>query len=311
MLVAAVDGETVLPLREESRQSRLGSGFFSSGVLQAEAIDRTARAVAAFVSEAREEGVSAIRLFATSAARDAQNADELIAAVRKACGLELEIITGEQEAEWAFLGVTTDAALASEPLVLFDIGGGSTEFIVGQGREKHFRESFPLGTVRLMEEMPPSDPPRAAELAAAREWLRTFLVTRVRSRLERDLRWESKLYGRDGVPVRLVGTGGTPTILAKMETGMEEYYRERIESTRLSLERVRWHAERLWSMPLTERQQVAGLPRSRADVILAGVLICEAIMRELGFSELRVSTRGVRFAAVRGGREPRAVRHRA
>jgi len=98
--------------------------------------------------------------------------------------------------------------------------------------------------------------------------------------------------------IQLVGTGGTASILARMELQADDYDRDRIEATRLSLERVRWHVENLWSMPLEKRQQIVGLPKKRADVILTGAAIYEAVMDEFGFSELRVSTRGLRFAAV-------------
>ena len=98
--------------------------------------------------------------------------------------------------------------------------------------------------------------------------------------------------------VQLVGTGGTTSILARMELQMDGYERERIESVRLTLEKVRGHRERLWSLPLEERRGIIGLPPKRADVILTGVAIYEAVMEEFGFNELRVSTRGLRFAAV-------------
>jgi exopolyphosphatase/guanosine-5'-triphosphate,3'-diphosphate pyrophosphatase len=173
-------------------------------------------------------------------------------------------------------------------LLILDVGGGSTEFILGQGEHKHFRHSFPLGTVRLLEKLPHSDPPTATELAGCRNWLRNFLETEVRPKLEPSLRREMGL-NRQHRPVLLVGTGGTTSILARME------------ATHLSLERVRWHSERLWRLPLTERKQVVGLPKNRADVILPGVAIYEAVMEQFGFSELRVSTRGLRFAAVMDG----------
>ena len=98
--------------------------------------------------------------------------------------------------------------------------------------------------------------------------------------------------------MRLVGTGGTTTILARMEAQMADFDRDRIEAVRLSAAGVRTHVERLWSLPLAGRKQVVGLPSKRADVILTGAVIYETVMEELGFTELRVSTRGLRFAAV-------------
>jgi exopolyphosphatase / guanosine-5'-triphosphate,3'-diphosphate pyrophosphatase len=295
LLVADVAGRNVQPVREESRQTRLGRGFYETHQLQSEAIARTAEAVAEFTRTAREDKAASIRVIATSAARDAVNPDDLISAVKAAAGLEVEIISGAQEAEWVFQGVTTDPDLAGAPLLLLDVGGGSTEFILGRGEHKHFAHSFPLGTVRLLEKIPHSDPPTRGEFTACRDWLRNFLQTEVHPKLEPALRRES---GSRPGEIQLVGTGGTTSILARMEAKLDRYDRERLEATRLSLERVKAHRKRLWSLPLAGRKEIAGLPASRADVILPGVLIFEVVMAEFGFKLLRVSTRGLRFAAV-------------
>jgi exopolyphosphatase/guanosine-5'-triphosphate,3'-diphosphate pyrophosphatase len=297
LLVADVLGHEVTPVSEQSKQTRLGSGFYESHRLQAGPIKATAEAVAAFVQTARDLKTSSIRVIGTSAAREAVNAKELISAIRASAGLELEVISGEMEADLVFQGVATDRSLAGAPLLLLDVGGGSTEFILGQGEEKHFRASFPLGTVRLLERMPPSDPPKAGALAEARVWLKSFLEREVRPQVQPVLEKEVKASCGQA-PVQLVATGGTATILARMETKMTGFDRERIENARLTQERVSWHAERLWSMSVAKRKQVEGLPENRADVILMGAAIYEVVMNVLDFSNLKVSTRGLRFAAV-------------
>jgi exopolyphosphatase/guanosine-5'-triphosphate,3'-diphosphate pyrophosphatase len=180
---------------------------------------------------------------------------------------------------------------------LLDAGGGSTEFILGQGEHKHFRQSYPLGAVRLLEKFPHSDPPKPEELAACREWLKSFLSSKVRLELEPALRREVKIHEQHHA-VELVGVGGTATVLARMENGMDDYDRERIEAARLSFKKVQGWVEQLWSLPLAERRQIQGLPKERADVMLTGVLIYETVMEAFEFAELRVSTRGLRFAAV-------------
>jgi len=297
LLVADISGHEVQPVREESKQTRLGRGFFETHRLQSEAIVNTALAVTRFANEARALKAESIRVIATSAARDATNAIDLITAIHDSTALPLEIISGEQEADWVFQGVTTDPALARLPLLLLDVGGGSTEFILGHGEQKHFRQSFRLGTVRLLETIPPSDPPTKEEFAETRQWVRDFIAKKVVPELQPALRREVELHATQK-PVELVGTGGTTSILARMEARLDDYDRARIEATRLSLDRVRSHCEHLWSLPLIQRQDIVGLPRKRADVILAGVAIFEAVMESLGFNELRVSTRGLRFAAV-------------
>jgi exopolyphosphatase/guanosine-5'-triphosphate,3'-diphosphate pyrophosphatase len=182
-------------------------------------------------------------------------------------------------------------------LLLLDVGGGSTEFILGHGEHKHFRASFPLGTVRLLEQLPPGDPPSGNDLSICRDWIRNFLVTEVRPKVEPALRRETGTRPGAGL-LWLVGTGGTTTILARMEGGLEEYDRQRIEATRLSRDRMEYYVSWLWSLPLTQRREIVGLPQNRADVILTGVAIYAAVMEQFGFSELHISTRGLRFAAV-------------
>jgi len=138
----------------------------------------------------------------------------------------LEIISGDQEADWAFQGVTTDPRLATIPLLLLDVGGGSTEFILGHGERKHFRQSFSLGTVRLLEALPHSDPPTAAEFSAARRAVREFIETNVHPALAPALQREIQTAP---APIMLVGTGGSATILARMEAELHTFDRAIIE----------------------------------------------------------------------------------
>jgi len=291
LLVADVRGRDVQPVHEESRQTRLGKGFYQTHRLQPETIAHTAEAVWEFAEIAREKNAGSIRVIATSAARDAVNPLDLTGSIFRACGLMTEIITGAREAEWVFQGVTTDPELARHPLLLLDVGGGSTEFIVGGGREKHFAHSFPLGTVRLMEKFPHSDPPARAEFNDCRDWLKHFLRAEVRPQVKPALKNEAG-------EILLVGTGGTTSILARVENKLDRFDREKIERTVLDFDQLVAHRKKLWRLPLEERKEIPGLPKLRADVILTGVLIYEMVMQEFGFRQLRVSTRGLRFAAV-------------
>lgn len=293
LLVADVQGHQVAPVYEAAEQTRLGRGFYETHILQPGAIADTAKAVAAFAVNAHELGAISTRVFATSAARDARNPEALLRAVQIACGLGVEIISGEQEAEWAFRGVSTDPALAHQPILLLDVGGGSTEFILGQGEHKHFRQSFPLGSVRLMETLPHSDPPKPAELADCRQWLGDFINARVAPMLELALARE-RCVGK----LMLIGTGGTASILARMENRLNTFERHRIDGVMLSSDRVRHWVSQLWSLPFAKRAQLPGLPAERADVMLTGAAIYEAVMHCLHFPELRVTARGLRFAAL-------------
>jgi exopolyphosphatase / guanosine-5'-triphosphate,3'-diphosphate pyrophosphatase len=291
LLVADVRGSDVQPVLEESRQTRLGAGFYESHQLQPEPIARTAEAVWEFAEIAREKSASSIRVIATSAARDAVNPADLTNTIERACGLKTEIISGEREAEWAFQGVATDPKLVNTSLLLLDVGGGSTEFILGRDGQKLFAGSFPFGTVRLLEQFRLSDPPTRSEFAACRDWLQSFLRAELRPPLE------PVLAGETG-ELRLVGTGGTASILASIAKKLDRFDRDQIEHSVLTLKEVITQRKHLWRICLEERKDVPGLPRQRADVILTGVLIYEAVMAELGFGTLHISTRGLRFAAV-------------
>ena len=241
-----------------------------------------------------------MRVIATSAARDATNAEELITAIQRASKLAVEIISGEQEADWAFQGAMTDPALAREPLLLLDVGGGSTEFILGHGEQKDFRQSFPMGTLRLLEEIKPGDPPTPGELAACRGWVNDFLEKQIAPKLGPAIRQEKK-FESDAGHLQLVGTGGTASILGCMEAKLEGFDRERLEATRLSRESLRRHLEHLWGCSLSDRKKTVGLPANRADVILTGAVIYEGVLETFNFKDLQITTRGLRFAAVMQG----------
>lgn len=303
LLVADVAGQDIRPIREESKQTRLGHALYETRRLRPEAIAATAEAAAAFAATARQCHAASIRVLATSAAREAVNAGDLTAAIEQAAGLTVEIISGDEEATLGFQGVTTDPRFADLPLFLLDVGGGSSQFTLGQGRQMSFRASFPVGSVRLLEQLAPSDPPKPEELAACRHWLRQFLQKKVRPRLSHDIKGGNPAL-RKGV--QLVGVGGTASILGCMEAKLETFDRARLEATRLSAARLSWHLERLWSMPWAARKQIIGLPRNRADVILMGTAVCQAVMEEFGLPELHISTRGLRFAAVMDSSRPHA-----
>jgi exopolyphosphatase/guanosine-5'-triphosphate,3'-diphosphate pyrophosphatase len=292
LLVADVrSGNNVVPLHESSQQTRLGQGFYESHTLQPGAIDLTAKAVADFVNEAQRWQPARIKIVGTSAARDAANKDQLLHAIEAASGIPVTVISGEHEADWAYKGVTSDPQLAARNLLVMDLGGGSTEFILGSGGRRLFAESFPLGSVRLLERIPVSDPPTEAERQTYQREIRNLLENHVAPKLLPRIRELSD-------PAQLVGTGGTSTILARVELKLRSFSRELIEGTLLSREMVRSETLRLWRTSWDERKKWVGLPPNRADVILPGAAIFDQVMEIFGFESLRVSTRGLRFAAV-------------
>ncbi len=292
LLVGEVADGIVRPVDERSEQTRLGAGFYETRVLQPITISRTASAVARFVAQAREHEAATIRIVATSAARDAKNPGDLVEAVRRASGLRVEIISGEQEAEWVYRGVTSDERFHGRPLLILDVGGGSTEFILGDQERHRFRQSFPLGSVRLLEKLRPHDPPSIQDLADCRDWLQKFLKHQIGPAMAATL---SEAAQRQ---VLLVGTGGTATILARLEKKLADFTREDIDGTCLTAQGVLDFMVHLWSLPLVERRKIPGLPANRADVIIMGVGIYEAVMQHFHLGELHISTRGLRFGTL-------------
>lgn len=296
LLVADCRDGGIEAVLETSRQTRLGRGFYQSRRLQPEAIHRTATTVDDFARRALEGGSTQLRIIATSAVRDAANAAEFVEAVRSASGREVEIITGRQEAAWAFHGVLTHPGLAGHPLLIADVGGGSTEFILGHDGALLFDDSVELGTVRLLESVTCSDPPAPAELKAVREQLGAFLEQHLVEPLAKAR--DALATDRPGESTLLVGTGGTATLLARLHLGLDRYDRDLIEQVVLSRANLTDHVETLWGLPAEKRAELPGLPAEKTDVILMGAVIFEAIMRTFDYDELRPSMRGLRYGVL-------------
>lgn len=289
LLVGVVEERNVRPLLEKSEQTRLGQGFYETHHLQEQSIQDTADVVAAFVREAKTAfDLATVRIIATSAARDAINQRELLDSIEKACGIPVEVISGDQEADWVFEGVTSDVTFAADPLLVMDVGGGSTEFIAGQGSRKTYRNSFKIGTVRSLESSQIQDPPILEDWANCLKTITTFVRDQIVPFVVPALAPRS----------RLVATGGTATILARIKYSLRSFEREKIEGAAITRCELYDIQEQLWSLPLAERKRIVGLPSKRADVILTGVAIYIAVMEQLQFDLVNISTRGLRYAAL-------------
>ncbi len=291
ILVGDVDNQDgVLPLHEVGQQTRLGRGFYETQELQPGPIADTTNVVTEFVAEARRWGCQSIRLIATSAVREAKNGSELRQALELACALPLEIIDGDQEADWGFQGVLTNQRLAAKPLMVLDVGGGSTECVLGSHRVPEYRSSFELGSVRLLESLRLPDAPTPTDLKHARDTVAAFYQNQMDPRLTDEIQ---RVH-----PACLVGIGGTTAILARIHLESEEFDREAIENITFAPDTLSVLVEKLWRLPLVERRELPGLPPERADVILTGSVIYEQLMVGTGSSELTISTRGMRFAVL-------------
>lgn len=289
MHVAAVrDGRTEV-LGDFTEVTRLGEGLHETGELSADAIARTVGTVDSFRSKALELGAESVVAVGTMALRSAGNASDFIAAVRESCGLDVEVVPGEEEARLSYLAVLSGLGVGGGRVVVFDTGGGSTEFIFGNGEEIVDRFSLNVGSRQPTEEFCKSDPVTEHELAAMVEFLETSF-----DRLEA------------GVDT-LVGMGGTVTSLGAVHHKMRDYDPEVIQGSVLTLDEVERQVEMFRARTIDERRETVGLMPKRADVILAGAAIVMTIMRNLAISELTISDRGLRHGLfydrfVRGGK---------
>jgi exopolyphosphatase/guanosine-5'-triphosphate,3'-diphosphate pyrophosphatase len=278
LLVAEARGGAFVPVREGMEITRLGRGVDRSGRLAQEALDDTVAAIAGFASEARALGAEAIACVATSAARDAQNGAEFLARVQRDAGIEVEIITGDLEAELSYTSAERELGDAT-PLVVLDIGGGSTEFVYGERGRVSFKQSFNVGSVRLTERLVAHDPPWASERAAMERLLdETFAALPPPSQ-----------------SFRLVGIAGTVTTVCAVARGVDPYDPRQVHLARLSLHEVRRECARYFALDLEQRRALKGMHPKRADVIAAGALVLERAMAKLRAPEVVVSDRGIRW----------------
>lgn len=258
--------------------TRLGQGVDRSRVLAPEALDRTLRTVAEYAATCGELGVERLRVTGTSAVRDARNRDEFFEGVRKLTGTDAEVLSGDQEARATFLGTLSDL---DEPgtVVVVDIGGGSTELIVGVGEPERL-VSLDIGCVRMFEKYLETDPPTTDEIEAMRAEI-DEAFTSVRDDL--------------AVPAgaRLIGVAGTVTQLALLKAGSPVYDPDVTHHSVLSHGDVRSLARRLESLTIGQRKRVTGLEPGRADVIVAGAEILLGVMEVFDLAEVLVSERDI------------------
>lgn len=281
LLIADVEGSQVDEIYRESRITRLGRGVDHSGQLSAEGIDAVCEAIADYMPLISEERAREVMVIATSAVRDADNGEAFVAELRERFDLSCRVIDGDQEANLTYLG-TSSGGNGDQTTLVIDIGGGSTEMIVGRGPEPIFHTSLQAGVVRHTERILTGDPPASAELEALAKDVGKLV--------------QSALEGVELPPVdRAIAVAGTPSSLAAIDLELVPYDPKAVEGHRLPLRTVQWWLSRLASMPLAERQQVPGLHPDRAQAIVAGVVILIEIMRNFDLLEVEVSEHDILY----------------
>lgn len=285
-MIADVEGERLRDVHREMRIVRLGQGVDATGEFAPEAIARTRAALVDYAELLRVHEVSRVRMVATSATRDAANRDVFFAMTAEVLGAVIpgsvaEVITGAEEAGLSFRGAVGELDSAGAPFVVVDLGGGSTEIVVGKAADEIAASySADIGCVRLTERCLHSDPPSPDEVAAAREV--------VRERLDVALR---------AVPVdgtrTWVGLAGTMTTLSALAQGLTRYDAAAIHLSRVPFSELLGVCERLIGMTRAERAALGPMHEGRVDVIGGGAIVVQELARELGsragISELVVS----------------------
>jgi len=280
LLIADVDGG-VSVLERQSRVTRLGRGVDLSGQLADEAIEAACAVIADYVETCRDAGVERPAAIATSAVRDASNGSAFIAELRERFALGARLLDGEEEARLTYRGATAEQP-PDTPTLVIDIGGGSTEMIVGSGAEVAFHDSLQAGVVRHTERHLSADPPTAVELEALAADVRTLIADAL-----------------DGHPEARATAGiavaGTPTSLAAIELGLEPYDPARVHGHPLSLATIQRLLSRLASAPLAQRAAIPGLHPDRAPTLIAGTVVLIEAMRAFGLDEVRASEHDILY----------------
>jgi exopolyphosphatase / guanosine-5'-triphosphate,3'-diphosphate pyrophosphatase len=281
LIADVIDADAIAEVERQTKVTRLGDGVDHTGVLSTEAMDRVLATVARYLEIIRAHGAPTTVAVLTSAVRDAANGAAFTARLRAECGLDARTIPGDEEARLTFLGATSQRHdFGTAPTAVIDIGGGSTEFVIGRGREVSFHVSTQAGVVRHTERHLATDPPTAAELDALAADVRAIFAVSLPPALHTK-------------PSTAIAVAGTATSLAAIDLDLECYSANKVHGHRLSLETCRRILERLAALPEGPRRQVRGLHPDRAPTIVAGVVMLVEALAALRLDQTEVSDQDI------------------
>lgn len=284
LLAAALKGNGAFQVLEDLAEiPRLGEGVDRTGQIGLAGAQRSLEVLRRYLGRCRALGVNEIVAAGTSALRDARNAGEFSARLKRELGLVLRVLSGAEEAFYSFLAVQKGLALGAQEVLAVDVGGGSAELIWGKGGKLHRCASPDLGSVRLTERLLPSDPVRKDECARLATLIDTGLAGVVAD-------WKMK----DRFEL-MVGIGGTFTTLAAIEKGLSRYSHGEVHGSQLTRAEVQRQIGLFKSKTIAERKGIIGLEAQRADVILAGAMLVDRIMARFGMEQVTVSDQGIRY----------------
>ena len=282
------DGRVTDELERRSSVTRLGAGVDADGRLGQEALARVYTTLDEYRELIDRDGAAVAIAVLTSAVRDAANGQEFADSVKQRYGLDPHVISGDEEARLTFLGATSERDPDDRtPTVVIDIGGGSTEIVIGTGRDVTFHVSTQAGVVRQTERHIHQDPPTERELDETREDARQTLGGGVPENQRRAVE-------------RAIAVAGTATSLGAIAQALEPYDPDKVHGYRLTRQQCEQILERLASLPLEERRQVAGLHPDRAPTIVAGVIILVEVLALFGLEEVEISEHDILRGAALG-----------
>ena len=275
LLIGDVQGTRVTEVERRTTVTNMGRGVDHSGSICSDAVDDVCTVIGDYKSRYEEMGAERVMTIATSAVRDAVNGEAFIAELRERFNLDARLLTGEEEANLTYKGATAHRPDEGSTLV-FDIGGGSTELIVGSGSKVGFHTSLQAGTIRQSERHLTSDPPDPHELED--------LADEIRNLIDRAIATDPQANAG-----RAIAVAGTPTSLAAIDQGLEPYDPGRVHGYRLGMKPIQRMLSRLSCLSLAERLRVPGLHPGRAPTIVAGTVILVQVMRAFQMKEIEVS----------------------
>ncbi|MBD0328565.1 MAG: Ppx/GppA family phosphatase [Thermoleophilia bacterium] len=275
LLVADVADGRVAEIERRQTITRLGEGVDARRRLLPLPIARVRNCLTAYRRRAEELGAERVLAIGTSALRDAENGEAFLGEIEWSYGFDTRLLSGDEEALLAFRGVASGREVAEGTLVV-DVGGGSTELILGGPHGVEYATSLAIGSVRMTERFLTSDPPRRDELTACAGAVSWLLAEHVPDEVRHAVR-------------TAVGVAASVTTLAALDLGLEEYDRERVHGHALPADGVDDQLARLASLPLEERRRIPALEPERAPVIVAGAGIVREVLRHFGLAELEVS----------------------
>jgi exopolyphosphatase / guanosine-5'-triphosphate,3'-diphosphate pyrophosphatase len=288
LIATLTDGRVTDELVRHSNVTRLGAGVDRDGRLQDEAMERVFSVLEGYAAEIREHGCEAAVAVLTSAVRDSANGEAFASTVGERYGLEPHVLAGEEEARLTYLGATSERDPEDRtPTLVLDIGGGSTELVIGEGPDVRFRVSTQAGVVRQTERHLADDPPSAVQMDALIADVDAILADAVPER------WRSRV--EHGIAV-----AGTATSLGAIAQSLEPYDPARVHGYRVSATECDRILDELAAMDLPHRREVAGLHPDRAPTIVAGVLIFREVVRRFGLDEIEVSEHDILRGALLG-----------